>query len=222
MNPYTHIVIASRLEPLVGPEDAAEYYWGAVAPDMRYVAAMRRAETHLSAQRIIELERKYPHLRSFMQGYLVHCLADQLDLGRVFFQHLPFSALKRTLTQRHLAVLLELYYLERQTVNPTLSGTHNEALSELGLSEAVAERFRQAMEQVALPALRWDPLAMARAMGLEGDSRIEKYAAAGRRFQKSRLLKALLFLGIRVGKIDEQIVSRVAALYVRYGGGPAW
>ena len=98
----------------------------------------------------------------------------------------------------------------------------NGVLSELGLSEAVAEQFRQAMEQVALPALRWDPLAMARAMGLEGDSRVAKYAAAGRRFGKSRLLKELLFLGIRAGKIDEQIVSRVAALYVRYGGAAGW
>ena len=132
MTPYTHLVIASKLEPLVGPEDLAEYYWGAVAPDMRYVAAMRRAQTHLSAQQIIELGQRYPHLGSFLQGYLVHCLADQMDLGRVFFRHLPFCLLKGTLTQRHLAVLLELYYLEHQVVNPTLSGTHNEVLGELG------------------------------------------------------------------------------------------
>jgi len=218
MNPYTHIVIASRLESLVQPEDPPEYYWGAVAPDMRYLAAMRRAQTHLPAQQILELGQRYPHLVSFVQGYLVHCLADQLDLGRVFFQHLPFSALKRTLTQRHLAVLLELYYLERQTVNPTLSGTHNEVLSELGLSESVSERFAQAAKQFAMPVAPADPLASARLLGLENDSRIARYAAAGRRFQKSRLLKHALFLGIRAGKIDEQIVSRVAALYRRVGG----
>jgi hypothetical protein len=189
---------------------------------MRYLAAMRRAQTHLPAQRIGEYADRYPHLESFLQGYLVHCLADQVELGRLFFRYLPFSLLKRTLTQRHLAVLLELYYLERETAQPALSGTHNEVLSELGLSESVSEQFRQAMEQVALPTLQRDPLAMARVMGLERDSRVEKYAAAARRFQKSRLLKQALFLGIRAGKIDRQVVSRVSALYRRYRGRLGW
>jgi hypothetical protein len=208
-------VIASRLESLVGPGNPAEYYWGAVAPDMRYVAAMRRAQTHLPAQRIAEYVERYPHLDSFLQGYLVHCLADQVDLGRVFSPHLPFSVLKGMLTQRRLAVLLELYYLERQPVNPPLSGTHNEVLGELGLSEAVSERFAQASKQFATASSLADPLALARLMGLENDSRLDQYAAAARSFQKSRLLRRGLFLSIRAGKIDEQIVSWVVALYQR-------
>jgi hypothetical protein len=73
------------------------------------------------------------------------------------------------------------------------------------------------MNQVAAPALERDPLAMARLMGLRQDRRIEKYAAAAKWFQTSWLLRSILFLGIRAGKVDERIVSRVAGLYRRSG-----
>ena len=66
MNPYSHIVIASRLESLVQPQDPPEYYWGAVAPDMRYLAAMRRAQTHLSPQELVAFFDRYPRLESFV------------------------------------------------------------------------------------------------------------------------------------------------------------
>jgi hypothetical protein len=178
---------------------------------------MRRQQTHLPAQAIVAWRDRYPHLASFIQGYLVHCLTDSIDLGRIFYRRLPFSLLKGTLTQRHLAVLLELYYLERQPVTPRLSGTHNEVLSELGLSASVSERFAQAAKQFAMPLSQADPLASARLLGLENDSRIEQYAAAARLFQKSRVLKTVLFLGIRTGKVDEQIGSRVSALYRQSG-----
>lgn len=108
MNPYSHLVIASKLEPLVNPENAQEYYWGAIAPDIRYLAAMPRKQTHVPCQRIVGFISQYPHLKSFLQGYLVHCLSDEIDLGQVFFRHFPFSILRSKMSRQRMAVILEL------------------------------------------------------------------------------------------------------------------
>ena len=219
MNPYSHLVVASRLEWLVQPEDPGEYYWGAIVPDIRYLASMRRQQTHLPAREIIALRDRHPHLASFVQGYLIHCLTDQIDLSRVFSRHLPFSVLKGKLSHQHLAVLLELYNLETQPASRPLSGTYNDVLCELGLSRSVTARYAQFAKQYAMPDGSPNLMELLHMMGLEHDSRIEKYIAAGKSFQQSRLLKQALFLGIRAGRIDQRIASRVATLYRRSGAG---
>ena len=65
MNPYSHIVVASKVETLVHPENTQDYYWGAVAPDIRYLAAMQRWQTHIPSERIVSLISQYPDLKSF-------------------------------------------------------------------------------------------------------------------------------------------------------------
>ena len=193
MNPYSHVIIASKLEALIRPRDPAQYYWGAVAPDMRYLAAMPRAQTHIPGTQIVAFMNRYPHLESFVQGYLVHCLADEVHLGR------------------YMAVLLELYFLERHPISPKLAGTHNEFLAELGLSAPVSARFGEAAQAYVELTGEPDPLILARLVGMEGDPRLEAYAEAARWFQSRDLLKKALFLGIRAGRVGERIAARVAA-----------
>jgi hypothetical protein len=82
MGPYSHYTLATRLEPSLQPENRKTYYWGAVAPDIRYLANMRREQTHLGLERINELKSYYPHLRSFLSGYQVHILTDQIDVSQ--------------------------------------------------------------------------------------------------------------------------------------------
>ncbi len=50
MGPYSHIVIANELETFIKPDNLQEFYWGAVAPDVRYVVrGMPKKQTHLSS-----------------------------------------------------------------------------------------------------------------------------------------------------------------------------
>ena len=73
MGPYSHIVVAGQLATYIQPENPSEYYWGAVAPDIRYlIAGMPRSQTHISAERILSYRVQYPALRDFVKGYLVH------------------------------------------------------------------------------------------------------------------------------------------------------
>lgn len=218
MNPYSHIVVASKLITLVDPEDTQEYYWGAIAPDIRYLAAMQRHQTHIPPEKIAGFMFQYPHLRSFLQGYLVHCLCDEVELGQVFFQHFPFSILKNRMSRQRIAVILELYYFENERVNIKLSGSYNEVLSALGLSESLSTKLAESISQYAMSSSFEARITdLSRLLGLENDSRIDKYMAAAKIFRKNWLLKNGLFWGIRTGKITEQIVSQVASLYQQCG-----
>ncbi|HEU0294440.1 MAG TPA: hypothetical protein VFR47_17000 [Anaerolineales bacterium] len=218
MNPYSHIVVASKLVTLVDPEDTQEYYWGAIAPDIRYLAAMQRHQTHIHPEKIAGFMFQYPHLKSFLQGYLVHCLSDEVELGQVFFQHFPFSILKKRMSRQRIAVILELYYFENERVNIILSGSHNEVLSALGLSASLSTKLAQSISQYAMSSsFEARIIDLSRLLGLENDSRIDKYMAAAKIFQENWLLKNGLFFGIRTGKISEQIVSQVASLYEQCG-----
>ena len=216
MNPYTHLVVASRLAALARPAEPDEYYWGAVAPDMRYVAAMRRRQTHLPTDQVLALFERYPQRESFLQGYLVHCLADQINLVQLFGRRLPLGAFQDRLTHHHCAILLELFCIERRPVRCDLSGTHNEVLDELGLSEQVSARFAQFAGEYARSAYETRRLSVTPIPGLEADDpRITGYVAAIEAFQRRRALKSALFLGVRAGGIFRRIVALTSSRYSR-------
>ena len=213
MNPYSHIVIAAKVEKALAPGNPNEYYWGAIAPDIRYLAAMQRQQTHVSSQRITQFFAKYPQQKSFLQGYLVHCLSDEIDLGEVFFHHFPFSVMKSKLSRHKLAVMLELYYFENEKVNKAISGTYNEVLSVMGLSEPDCLRFSEFVGQY-VRSTSFDARihGLVQLLGLENDIRIERYISAAESFQRNELLKRAMFIGIRSGKVSEEIIFRVSSL----------
>ncbi|MBI5353548.1 MAG: hypothetical protein HZB50_12980 [Chloroflexi bacterium] len=213
MNLYSHIVIASKLETQVNPANSQEYYWGAAIPDIRYLAAMQRQQTHIPTERILGFVSKYPHLKSFLQGYLVHCLSDEIELEQVFFKHFPFSILKNKMSRQQIAVILELYYFEHDKVSKMPSCSHNEVLSELGVSESQSAKFSNSISQYVTAPSESRFSELPALIGLENDSRIEKYVAAANRFQKRQFLKNALFFGIKAGKISDQIASMVTTLY---------
>lgn len=214
MNPYSHIVVASKLETLVNPVDVQEYYWGTIVPDIRYLAAIPRQQTHIPLEKIIGFISQYPHLKSFLQGYLLHCLSDEIELGQVFFKHFPFSILKSKLSRHRMSIILDLYYFENERVNKNLSGTHNEILSELGLSEMQSAKFSQSISQYVMASSFDERVTyLVRLLDAENNSQIDKYMAAIKKINQNWLIKNSFFRGIGRGKISEQIVSLTAELY---------
>ncbi len=215
MNPYSHLIVASKLKKIVAPENSPEYYWGAVAPDMRYPAGLERKQTHLAPARIQACAARYPELKSFLQGYLVHCLADEIELAKVFHPHFPFSLLKGRFGPKQLSVLLELYFLEKETLSNEPSGSYNGFLQELGLSRAHAEKFHAALIRYidSKSPARSNLKELMKLLDLENDPRIKQYLTKARELQKSSLVKKGLFLGISAAGIDKKIVSWTARLY---------
>lgn len=214
MNPYSHLVIAARLEMYLQPQDPADYYWGAVAPDVRYLAGMQRSRTHLLPEDIADAMLRHPQLRSFLQGYLVHCLTDEIHLKPLLFQRFPLSLLRRVFSQQRLAVLLEFYYFEQQAFSaPAPSGRYNAFLAELGIDEPAASQFHQALNRyITCTSFESVVAGVLPVLGLVGDSRIEKYLAAARSFQRHHLLRKALFSVIEASRLQEKILAEATRM----------
>ncbi len=213
MGPYSHFVIASKLETSLHPDRADDYYWGAVAPDIRYLAQMRRSHTHLEKRQFMELDALYPNLRSFLLGFQVHCLTDQVDFYPLIQQTFPLRQLKNfsshDLSRQQMTILVELYYLQSMTTPCILSGRHNEILTELGIQpEQTREYHRAAQEYINSKSP--DQLVMfLRKLGMVDDTRVSKYLQAYNSLRKHPLMRALLMMSIRNAGLDQVVTSYV-------------
>ncbi len=65
MNPYSHYLLASKIAPFIKPVCLEAYYLGSIIPDVRYLAGMRRDQTHISQAQIREYLISYPNLDFF-------------------------------------------------------------------------------------------------------------------------------------------------------------
>ena len=211
MNPYAHLVIAQKVAHLFNPANPSDYYWGAVIPDIRYLTAIKRDQTHIPTQQIAKMIAAYPHLESFLQGYLVHCLVDQIDLGELF-SHFPLSVFKGRFSRQQIAVMLELYYFEHEKISLPVSGKCNQVLSGLGVTDADCAKFSQFIYQYVHAASPETQISsLLKLVGLEGDSRVEKYISAAKRFQNNRLLKNMIFPGIRAARVNHRIIGKISS-----------
>lgn len=210
MNIYSHLVLANEIKPYIRPENDEEYYWGAIIPDIRNLVGMRRSQTHLSSEQILSYLSRYPELHSFLQGYLVHCLTDELDLVSIFATKFPFFLVKKKLTAQHYPMILELFYLEQKSIaTHTISGRHNPMLDALRITPEQSLMYYQLVsEYLANPSFE-AAILLIQNLGNISSQRIDRYLVSARHFQANRVLKGLLFLGIRAGKIHTQLVEAV-------------
>lgn len=215
MGPYSHIILASELETFIKPDDPQEYYWGAIAPDIRYlVPGMRRSQTHISPDEILEYIIQYPHLKSFLQGYLVHCLSDQLNLAKIIQRRFQPSWQKNGLSPQQCILILEIFniILVKTAGNP-LSRSHNAALSKMGINEEQAAKFANEINQYVTAPSLISILTLYQNLGLANNGRMEKYRIAVQQIKKKWFQKNLLFFALHVGKINREITSSVKSVF---------
>ncbi len=215
MGPYSHIILASELETYIKPDNPQEYYWGAIAPDIRYlVAGMSRSQTHISAEEILGYIGQYPHLKSFLQGYLVHCLSDKLDLPTIMQRKFPLYWQNNELSSQHCTVILEFFNIVRvKTVRKSISGTKNIVLNEMGIDEEQAAKFAQEINQYISAPSFTSILTLYQNLSLASNGKIEKYRIAVQQFQRKWFQKSLIYIGLHFGKIDEEITSSVKSVF---------
>ena len=216
MGPYSHFALANTVISLVRPENEGEYYWGSVAPDIRYLAGMRRAQTHIDEQRIREYIVRYPHLKSFLQGYRVHCLIDEIDLQEVVGKLFPLNIINwlsnGKISQPQIAMLVELYYL--QTAHPgvqSMSGIQNEMLAELGIEPAHIDNFLSAMQEYIQSPCFETGYSTFQRIGMINNSRVEKYKSAARQLQKNALIRNFLMVGVKHADLTRLAVAHVGS-----------
>jgi len=215
MGPYSHIILASELETHIKPVNPQEYYWGAIAPDIRYlVAGMSRSQTHISPEEILGYLGQYPHLKSFLQGYLVHCLSDKLNLPIIIQRKFPLYWQKNELSPQHCTVILEFFNIMRvKSVRKSFPGTNNIALSEMGINEEQTAKFAQEINQYISSPSFTSILSLYQNLGLASNGRIEKYRIAVQQIQRKWFQKNLILFGLHVGKINQEITSSVKSVF---------
>jgi hypothetical protein len=192
MNPYSHLVLANRLQSEIRPTHPADYYWGTVAPDLRYTARLRRYQTHLPPEQILEFRASYPELESFIQGYLVHCLADEVELWallekrwflRPFIRHLPLKLAP---------VILESYLVEKNPIRVSISGQSNPILHALGVNENAISSFRSLVERLISQPSFESVLHLFQTLG-RGNPNLQIYLEAAERFNRNKISKNILY-----------------------------
>jgi len=215
MGPYSHIILADELETYIRPDDPQEYYWGAIAPDIRYlVPGMRRSQTHISPDEILEYIIQYPDLQSFLQGYLVHCLSDQLNLSKIIHQRFQLSRQKNGLSTQQCVLILEFFNIILvKTARKPLSRTYNVALSKMGINEEQAAKFAKEINQYVTAPSLISILTLYQNLGLANNGRMEKYRIAVQQIKKKWFQKNLLFFALRVGKINQEVTSSVKSVF---------
>ena len=223
MHLYSHLVIAHAMLPTFQPRDLAEYYWGAIAPDIRYLAGMRRRATHLPVETVRAWSVQRPELRDFALGYLVHLLTDERDAAGALYDAIPLRAVRRRMPRPLAAVLLEAAYAERVRLEVCISGAYNPLLAELGVPEAMVAPFAAAADRYASAPSFAAAMTMLAEFGLspgaEGkeedaprlsvrkQARLERYLRIGRWLERHPRLRQALIGLVDVPGVTRRIVA---------------
>lgn len=207
MHIYSHLVVAQALLPHLQPASPAEYYWGAVAPDIRYAAGLRRRQTHRPAKEVRGWLDSAPELRDFVLGYLVHILTDERDAAGALYDRFPIPAVRRRLPRSLAAFLLESAYTESVRLEVQLAGTENCLLAGLGVPQLVLAPFARAANRYAsAPSL---PLALEllSGLGLDGSPRLERYLRIAGWFERRPRLRRFVASRVDVAQVTRRITD---------------
>ena len=208
MYPYSHLVIAAELEKDLQPRLAEEYYWGAVAPDIRYIAGMQRDQTHLSTDSILEYLNKYLELDSFIKGYLIHCWTDLVDLHALLNQRILFRPILQSLPHRFMPVMLESYFIEHTKLDIQLLAQPNHILNDLKINDEYISIFSTMIDPFVTNPSFESALEFLKTLGYRNPG-IENYINAARNFNGNILLKSVLFALSNIPKLKQQVVSEI-------------
>jgi hypothetical protein len=218
MHLYSHLVIAQALIPRLKPGDLAEYAWGAVVPDIRYLAGMRRRQTHLDISVVRAWLERAPELRDFTLGYLAHVLTDERDAAGALYDRVPLRALRRRLPRPPAAALLEAAYSERVALDASVSGSYNPLLAGMGIPQALVAPYAQAANRYAAAPTATLAAEMMAGLGLgQADrltpafnrvrARLERYLALARWLERHAALRRALIGAVDLDGVTRRIVA---------------
>jgi hypothetical protein len=208
---YTHLILAGELEHYLQPDDPAAYYLGSIIPDVRYLNGIPRQQTHLSPKQIHEYQKRYPHLKSFLAGYLVHCEIDLLDLTRVLFERTHLRWLGKMHQLQLAGVLIESYFLEEARFNPPIALENNEMLNELGITAGAVYQFAAGVRQFLQAPSFQSELAALQDARILANRRMRAYIRLIQAFERSRWLRKILFTGVPVAGISHNLPAILLA-----------
>jgi hypothetical protein len=139
--PYSHLSLAHGCLSNLVTDDPNNFYLGALMPDIRYFTKRPRSEYHFPITRLNELTSSMITSSSFVLGYGIHLLIDELwgndALRDEYKSRFPFFVRSR-LNIKILEAALEIYCLAYRSVDVQLRIQENELTKALGISQSDA------------------------------------------------------------------------------------
>lgn len=214
MGPYTHYRYAVRFLPHFQPRDPAAYLFGALAPDIRYLARIPRKQTHLNREAVRALCQHYPDQQSFVMGYRLHCLLDEICLSARLNRAFPFRVVRRLrrqpLSNMQATVLVELDAIRKPLAPQSFHGGANPILRDLGIASEVVEDFSQAMQAYLQAPTLQTAMDTFQRLNIVDGTRLAGYKATYDAIQKRPLLRAVILWGVRSAGLDVYIDRYIA------------
>lgn len=210
---YTHFILASRLATYIKPTSMEDYFLGAMVPDIRYLSKIPREQTHLPLDVLIQQFAAYPEQHSFLAGYFVHCLIDDLEsnLNRKLLRRFPLIIFKPFLRTRYAAVLLELYFIESTIEIGQVCGERNPVLADLGIPQQDVAQFALYTNQLIRAPSFERQIEMVTEFGIRIPARVIQYLHTYQTLKRHTTLLSLLFSSLRMrhheAKVEAKIVS---------------
>lgn len=184
-----------------------------MAPDIRYLARLRREQTHLGLDRLKELMGGYPDLRAFLSGYQVHLLIDEVDIAQLVSAAFPLNLLpmllRKQISRSQMTMLVEINYLQSGAEGKKLAGEHNAVLEGLGITVEQTRQFQQALQAYFEARTFEAALNAFQKIGMVDNSRLEKYLSAYQTMQGRPALRRLFMLGVRNARLDARVSEHV-------------
>jgi hypothetical protein len=206
MKPYSHFAVASQLENDIHPKSADQYYWGALAPDIRLIAGFSHQRTHLPAEAIFMFLDKYPHLESFIQGYLVHCLTDDVEIGSLLRQRIDLLPYLKSVSTQFIATIIELFYMDNYPVHQPVSADPNEMLNEIG----ILDQYIKAEFSILKPYLEKPGLESIYTYMESGvNPRLQNYTEEIKSIKNDPLIKPLWFNLADLNRLNQQVLFQI-------------
>ena len=149
---------------------------------------------------------KYPHLESFIQGYLIHCLTDDVEVGVLLRQRVTLLPYLKLASTQFIATIIELFYIENYPVHRPVSGDANEMLTEIG----ILDKFIKAEFNILKPYLEKPCLeAIYTYMESGVNPRLQNYLEEIEGIKNDPLVRQLWFDLADLNRLNQQVVSQI-------------
>jgi hypothetical protein len=206
------------LEKAIGSDRAtrADYYLGAVAPDVRYFSTISRERTHPDVASVDPWLERCESV-AFACGYLVHLLVDQAQATVVTpiavkkrFPFLP-GRLRDRVTPVTAAALVEFYYLATFLPDFEVSGSGNSLTAHVGMDDADLKVIKQHIDEflrdTSLPSIR----NLLSQMGLLANPRIQRYLDLAFVLDRRPLIKRFMIWRLRplISELQLYVVEQI-------------
>jgi hypothetical protein len=223
--PYAHLSLAHGCTEILHISNYNEFYIGAIAPDMRYFTKKPREEYHFSLETLYKITRGMTVSSSFITGYMVHLMIDELwytpeNAQRFRNQSLIF--LRNRLSPKLIEAAFEFFCFTKRSVITHLQSVENELTVLLGIKAEHIDKAINTIERYNNERNLQVGIDTAIELGIYSPSRLDQMQSLSKKLKMPFVERIILELVKRPSQytyqyIVDNVVNQVRHLDMDFG-----